>query len=133
MLECASHLHYYLLVWIPRGYVLTPAMLFKWWRWGSTWVQSCRSVKAWGRYLAKFDNTTKLPKGARLYGYGGLDEDGKLVVSRSTLPRWLLGLLPGGHRARRRSGGGWVDMETGEIHLSPYAWTPWGPKLIDIS
>lgn len=129
VLECASHLHYHLLVWLPRGYTLDPVKLSKWWRWGSTWVESCRSVKAWGRYMSKFDSTSKLPKGARLYGYGGLDGDGKLAVSRATLPRWLLALLPDGHLARRCSGGGWVDIVTGEFHRSPYLWTPWGSVL----
>lgn len=133
VLECARQLHYHLLVWLPRGYTLDPAKLSKWWPWGSTWVASCRSVKAWGRYMAKFDSTAKLPKGARLYGYGGLDEDGKLAVSRAALPRWLLVLLPAGHRARRCPGGGWVDIVTGEIYRSPYVWTPCGAVLKTVS
>jgi hypothetical protein len=129
VLERASHLHYHLLLWLPRGYTLDLAKLRKWWPWGSTWVESCRSVKAWGRYMAKFDCTALLPKGVRLYGYGGLDEDGKLAVSRAALPRWLLAVLPGGHRARRHPGGGWANLTTGEVYCSPYLWTPWGAVL----
>lgn len=129
VLECARQLHYHLIVWLPRGYTLDPAKLSKWWRWGSTWVESCRSVKAWGRYMAKFDSIAKLPRSARLYGYGGLDGDGKLAVSRAALPRWLLVLLPAGHRVRRCLGGGWVDIVTGEVYRSPYVWTPWGAVL----
>jgi hypothetical protein len=127
--ERASHLHYHLLLWLPRGYVLDLAKLSKWWPFGSTWVQSCRSVKAWGRYIAKFNSIAQLPKGARLYGCGGLDQDGKLAVSRAALPRWLLALVPVGHRARRCPGGGWVDIATGEIYCTPYRWTPWGAVL----
>ncbi|MDT6992077.1 rolling circle replication-associated protein [Burkholderia cenocepacia] len=133
VLEQASHLHYHLLLWLPRGYTLDLTKLSKWWPWGSTWVESCRSVKAWGRYMAKFNSIAMLPKGARLYGYGGLDEDGKLAVSRAAFPRWLLALLPDGHRARRVSGGGWADIVTGEIYRSPYIWTPWGTVLSSIS
>jgi hypothetical protein len=129
VLESASHLHYHLILWLPRGYVLDHAKLAKWWPWGSTWLEACRSVKAWGRYIAKFDSTAKLPKGARLYGYGGLDGVGKTAVSRVGLPRWLQALLPAGHRARRCAGGGWADLVTGEIHRSPYVWTPWGAVL----
>lgn len=129
VLERASHLHYHLLLWLPRGYVLDLAKLSKWWPFGSTWVQSCRSVKAWGRYMAKLNSIAQLPKGARLYGYGGLDQDGKLAVSRAVLPRWLLALVPVGHRVRRCPGGGWVNIATGEIHCSPYRWTPWGAVL----
>lgn len=133
VLERASHLHYHLLVWLPRGYELDRAKLSKWWRWGSTWVASCRSLKAWGRYMAKFDSTATLPKSARSYGYGGLDEPGKVEVSRAALPRWLHALLPDGHRARRYPGGGWADVATGQIYRSPYIWTPWGTVLSRIS
>jgi hypothetical protein len=129
VLERASHLHYHLLLWLPRGYTLDLVKLSKWWPFGSTWVQSCRSVKAWGRYMAKFNSIAQLPKGARLYGYGGLDQDGKLAVSRAALPRWLLALAPAGHRVRRCPDGGWVDIATGEIYCSPYRWTPWGAVL----
>lgn len=126
VLEGASHLHYHLLVWLPRSYTLDLAKLSPWWPWGGTWTESCRKVKAWGRYMAKFDSIVKLPKAARLYGYGGLDEVGKSEVSRAALPRWLLVLLPSGHRTRRCSGGGWVDIVTGELYRCPYVWTPWG-------
>ncbi|QGZ39339.1 hypothetical protein IP92_02410 [Pseudoduganella flava] len=130
VLECASHLHYHLIVWIPRGYKLDQSKLSRWWPWGSTWVESCRSVKAWGRYMAKFVSITKLPKSARLYGYGGLDDGGRMAVSRAALPRWLLALLPAGHRVCRCPGGGWVDTETAEVHKSPYIWTPRGAMLL---
>jgi hypothetical protein len=129
VLERASHLHYHLMLWLPRGYKLGPENLSKWWPCGSTWVDSCRSVAAWGRYMAKFNSVAALPRGARLYGYGGLDEHGRTAVSRSALPRWLLALLPVRHRACRCPGGGWVDAVTAEIHRSPYVWTPWGSVL----
>lgn len=133
VLECASHLHYHLIVWLPRGYKLDQAELSKWWPWGSTWTESCRSVGAWARYMTKFNSVVKLPRGARLYGYGGLDENGKMAVSRSALPRWLLALLPVGHRVCRCLGGGWVDTATAEIFRSPYMWTPWGAVLSPVN
>jgi len=126
VLHCAGQLHYHLMLWLPRGYYLDPDRLAKWWSWGSTWLACCRSVGALGRYMAKFENVTKLPKGARLYGYGGLDDAGKMAASRASLPRWLLTLLPAGHCAQRCLEGGWVDTATGDIYCSPYIWTPWG-------
>lgn len=126
VLERAGHLHYHLILWLPRGYHLDPARLAKWWPWGSTWLEACRSVGAWGRYMVKFDSAAWLPKSARLYGYGGLDDAGKTAVSRATLPRWLLKLLPANHSALRCPGGGWVDRVTGTKYRSPYVWTPWG-------
>lgn len=133
VLECASHLHYHLIVWLPRGYKLDPEKLTRWWPHGSSWVESCRSVSAWGRYMAKFNSVAHLPRGARLYGYGGLDENGKTAVSRSALPRWLLAMVPVGHRACRCPGGGWVDTVTAEVHRSPYIWTPWGSVLSPVT
>ncbi len=133
VVERANHLHYHCILWLPRDYVLAPTQLARQWAWGSTWVESCRSVKAWGRYIAKFDRKERLPKGARLYGYGGLDDAARLAVSRANLPRWLLALLPTNHRARRCQGGGWVDITTGEIHNSPYIWTPRGVVLAVVS
>jgi hypothetical protein len=129
VLERASKLHYHLIVWLPRDHVLETSKLAKWWPWGSTWVEACRRVKAWGRYISKFDCVAKLPKRARLFGCGGLDYDGKTAVARATLPQWLQALLPRGHRARRITGEGWVDLETGQLHHSPYVWTPWGMML----
>ena len=130
VLECAGQLHSHLMLWLPRSYRLDPVRLEKWWPWGSTWMENCRSVKAWGRYMAKFDSIAKLPKGARVYGYGGLDSEGKVAVARAALPRWLLALLPVGHNASRCRGGGWMEKTTGEIYRSPYIWTPRGAILV---
>jgi hypothetical protein len=129
VLERAGQLHYHMILWLPRGVRIDDARLCKWWPWGSTWREGCRSVRDWSKYMSKFDGFAKLPKGARLLGYGGLDEEGQAAVARAALPRWLQKLLPHGHRARRFPGAGWVDLETGELHHSPYAWTPWGVTL----
>lgn len=132
-LERAGQLHYHLMLWLPRTFMLDPAKLSRWWHWGSTWVEGCRSVKAWGRYMAKFDSVAKLPERARSFGSGGLDDAGNTAVSRAALPCWLLAVLPSGHRVRRCLGGGWVNVLTGEIYLSPYVWTPWGCRLATLS
>jgi hypothetical protein len=129
VLERASHLHYHLIIWLPRGVKFDHGALKRWWPHGSTWVASCRGVGAWGRYMAKFDSIALLPTSARVFGHGGLDESGKTAVSRSVLPRWLLALLPEGHRVRRCVGGGWVNSVTAEVYFSPYVWTPWGAVL----
>lgn len=125
-LERAGRLHYHLIVWLPHGCEIDKAKLKRWWPWGSTWIDSCRSPKAWGRYIAKFDDVTNLPKRSRAYGYGGLDEAGRTAVTRACLPRWLALILPKGHSASRSPGGGWFDTTTGAIYKSPYIWTPRG-------
>lgn len=128
--EFAGQLHYHLILWLPRNFVLTATKLRRLWSWGSTWIEGCRCIKAWTRYISKFDSNRQLPVGARHFGYGGLDSAGKLAISRSSLPRWLLATIPSSHSACRCPGGGWVDRVTGEIFRSPYLWTPYGHRLI---
>ncbi|WP_422110758.1 rolling circle replication-associated protein [Burkholderia multivorans] len=129
VLERAEQLHYHLIVWLPRSYSLDNARLARWWRFGSTWRESCETVHGWRKYMGKFNSIEKLPKMARVFGCGGLDNAGKAAVSRAMLPQWLQAVLPRGHHARRFPGEGWVDLATGELHHSPYLWTPWGAML----
>jgi hypothetical protein len=131
VLERGSRLHYHLILWLPRDFDISKDKLEKWWSQGATHIQSCRCVKAWARYIAKFNCMTVIPKAARLFGYGGLDETGKTAVQRAGLPRWLQTVLPIGTCVRRLSGGGWANAETGEVHRSPYRWTPRGCVLRD--
>lgn len=125
-LESASHLHYHLILWLPSDFKLEKERLSKWWKWGSTWIESCKSPIGWGRYISKFDCLEKLPRGARSFGSGGLDKVGRTAVARAGLPQWLIKLLPEGKYAVPCSGGGYVNSSTGEIFLSPYVWTPKG-------
>ncbi|MFM0684858.1 hypothetical protein PQQ77_02640 [Paraburkholderia strydomiana] len=126
VLEREGRLHYHLMLWLPREFILDKRKLAQWWPWGSTWTAYCRHVKRWGSYMAKFNCVARLPKATRLFGYGGLDECGRAAVQRAGLPRWLQVLLPRGERTRRFPGGRWTNAETGEAYVSPYLWTPWG-------
>lgn len=129
VLERAARLHYHLILWLPCRFAVSKENLKRWWQAGSTWVASCHSPKAWGCYMAKFYSLSVLPKGARVFGYGGLDEVGKTAASRAGLPRWLSGILPRGATAKKCPGGGWYDTASGQIYLSPYVWTPRGIVL----
>lgn len=126
VLEQASRLHYHLILWLPRNFWIDADRLKRWWGWGSTWFAACRSVKKWERYMAKFEPRSVQMQGARLFGYGGLDDEAKAEVARTGMPRWLLDVLPRGQLARRSPGGGWANIVTGEIYKSPYVWTPRG-------
>lgn len=123
-------LHYHLLIWLPRDVSLPPDRLEKWWTpgRGSTWRARTKKPSCWVRYITK-PTAARFPKGARLYGYGGLDDAGRLSVQRAGWPRWLQRLIPAGEHAKRLSGAGWVHLETGSIYESPYVWTPRGVKL----
>lgn len=129
VLECSGQLHYHLILWLPRTCRLAFSRLETWWPWGSTWIAACQCVKGWARYITKLDSASKIPAGARLYGYGGLDTQGRAAVSHAGLPCWLLAHLKPGEMAHRIPGGYWVNIKTGEVYRSPYVWTPWGQKL----
>ncbi len=129
VLERAEVLHYHLVLWLPRGFILSHADLMRWWPWGSTWTQSCRKVSAWIRYISKRESKDHLPISARAYGCGGLDESAKDSIQKDMLPRWLKTLLPAEAKVRRVPKVGWTDMSTGEIYESPWYWTPHGPRL----
>lgn len=129
VLERASMLHYHLIIWLPRRFKLCHEDLMKWWRWGSTWNEACRKVSSWIRYISKREDKANLPSSARIFGSGGLDDDGKETVGKAMLPRWLSVLLPKEAKPRRLAGMGWVDKKTGVIYESPWMWTPYGPRL----
>lgn len=129
VLERASALHYHLTLWLPRGLHLTHIELCRWWAWGSTWAEACRNVSYWTRYISKSEGKAHLPPQARLFGCGGLDEVGQETVARAMVPMWLAELMPRDAQPRRRSGGGWVDVKTGETYASPWKWTPRGAVL----
>lgn len=121
-------LHYHLLIWLPRGFRLEHDRLARWWPHGSTWNECCRNLRDWVRYITKA-TSAMFPKGARLYGYGGLDRAGKYSISRSSWPIWVKRLIPYGEHAKRVAGGGWVHMETGLWFESPWQWSPRGIRL----
>jgi hypothetical protein len=62
-IECAARLHYHLLLWLPRDFKLPLEKMSKWWPYGSSWLENCRSPSAWLKYIAKFDSPPILPKG----------------------------------------------------------------------
>lgn len=126
VLECKRVCHYHLMVWLPRGMRLDSVVLARWWTHGHAQAEACQSPFRWSRYMAKSETKLHLPPGQRLFGCGGLDEVGEDAVRQACLPRWLQQVLPAFSRPRRCPGGGWVDILTGELFLSPYVWTSRG-------
>lgn len=129
VLERAGALHYHLALWLPRGFKLDCTELAKWWPWGSTWNETCRKVSAWIHYISKRNCKTDLPTGARVFGYGGLDEQAKEAVQHAMLPIWLKTLLSSNAKVKRVPKVGWLDLGTGEVYESPWLWSPRGCRL----
>lgn len=112
--------HYHLLLWLPRGVTLPKPDKRGWWPWGLTRIEWARSAVG---YLAKYASkgTEKpFPKGARLYGNGGLTKAGRAERSWWLCPNWVREAFGMEHRPTRAPGGGWVSRLTGDWLPSPY-------------
>jgi hypothetical protein len=118
--------HYHVVVWLPRQIEKTDLFLdFRgWWPHGMTnAVKAVAPVRYVMKYVSKFDSETPFPKGARIYGVGGLD----LVGSRCR--RWINWPSAVQDRASincdwvRARGGGWLDRGSGELLRSEWALT----------
>lgn len=116
----AGRPHYHCLFWHPagRGLSMPKADRRGWWPHGMTRTERARNAVG---YLAKYASKGSddvMPKGARLYGVGGLSMAHRLERAWWNLPvtvrRWG---FPA-DRWRRASGGGWVCRATGE-HRDP--------------
>lgn len=124
VLERKARLHYHLQVWLPRHFRLTVSDLERLWQHGTTWARHCWSVTGWARYMRKRASKVGLPKQARTYGMGGLDDEGKLRLHRVRLPEWLSRSTPSCARLKRIRHSGWTDISTGEVFISP--WSAYG-------
>jgi len=129
VIERAGVLHYHLALWLPKGFKLSCTELAKWWPWGSTWIAACRKVSAWIHYVSKRESKAELPSGARLFGCGGLDAQGKESVQYAMYPLWLKAVLPPNAKIKRVPKLGWVNVDTQEIYESPWEWTSRGCRL----
>jgi hypothetical protein len=88
--------HYHVIAWFPRG--LTPPFADEqgWWKHGLSNAMFAFSPVG---YIAKYVSKTvtqsghHLPKGARLWGHGGLLLDERAGIAYATAPRWLKALV----------------------------------------
>lgn len=90
--------HYHLVIWLPKG--IKPPMPDRqgWWPHGMT--QAKYAVSPVG-YIAKYASKAEtksgshLPKGGRLWGYGGLKMDERSTIAWALAPRWLRQIVNG--------------------------------------
>ncbi len=119
-LQRRGAVHYHLLAWLPPGVVMP-----KWdrsatkrrspfWNHGMSNTERAKSgVGYLMKYLSKLGDQTRFPRGLRLYGIGGLNDDGKQVRQWHNLPQWAKSAYGVGELAR--SAFGLVVRATGEI------------------
>jgi hypothetical protein len=122
--------HYHLILWLPRG--VTPPMPDKqgWWKHGMTNCKWARSPVGYiCKYASKgFESAVQggLPKGARVYGTGGLDATSQAKWCWAMAPMWLRLMVPEGHLIRRKLRGWWLDVSAGIWYQSPWEWDGFG-------
>lgn len=120
-LQKRGAMHYHALIWLPRGLTMPKPDKQGWWPHGYSKIEWARNAVGYmAKYASKGDTSAKFPKGARIHGCGGLRGDQLQEQRYWKRPTWLREETEIGQAVRRRSGGGWIDMDTGEIYASPY-------------
>lgn len=113
--------HYHVLLWLPRGVKLPRPDAQGWWPHGMTRIESVRHAIGYiAKYASKGSDCSSLPAGARMYAVIGLDGPELDEARWWALPTWLREEVSIGEPVRRRKGGGWIHLETGEVLLSPW-------------
>lgn len=122
--------------WIGNGQTPPFPDAQGWWPHGSS--NAIFAVSPVG-YIAKYASKgpgSRLPAGARIWGHGGLDADGKSEVARALAPRWLRSVVSPAAQLKRvsvmveevRKRGqtalikvaGFLDKLTGFVFFSPW-------------
>jgi len=112
--------HYHCLFWHPagRGLSMPRADSRGWWPHGMTRTEKARNAVGYmAKYASKGDDSI-MPKGARLYGVGGLEARARLERAWLNLPVGVRRWGTPADRWRRAAGGGWVCRASGEWRAS---------------
>lgn len=107
--------HYHLVIWLPHGVSCPLFDARGWWPHGMTnAVKAVAAVRYVMKYASKFDNEGSFPKGARIYGIGGLSEPDRRVRRWLSWPAFVQARAGVNVAARRATGGGWIVGDSGE-------------------
>lgn len=121
--------HYHVIVRLPGAKKLPKPDVFGWWPHGmSNRKEATNPVGYIAKYASKGDSYGEFPKGARIHGNGGLQEDGRAEVAWWNLPTWVRESEAFAHFVKdsgkfqraRRVKGGFVIRGTGEFLPTPY-------------
>ena len=122
-LQKRGAVHYHVLLWIPRRWRVPAPDKKGWWRHGSSNVQRVNNPVGYvAKYASKFESKgqAEFPKGLRLHGIGGLDKSERRIVAWWKLPKDMRQGAEGSCAFRRAVGGGWQNVDTGEV--TPSQW-----------
>lgn len=116
-------IHYHVALWVPRGFVLPKPDKQGWWPHGMTRIEVARAAVPYLlKYLSKGKGDTlgSFPKGARIYGVGGLEHALRRARRWLGLPAFVQARSDTQDDWRRATGGGWISP-TGEHFPSEFA------------
>lgn len=120
-------IHYHAVFWLRKGVTMPKADKRGWWPHGmSNTKKAIKPVGYLMKYVSKVDskNAGSFPRGARLYGVGGLDKGGRDCKRWVLWPSYVRQNAAAGDPWRPAEGGGFVNSQTGQRLLSE--WAPTG-------
>jgi hypothetical protein len=107
-------IHYHLIAWLPLAVRMPKWDRAGWWPHGMTKTEVARNAVPYIlKYLSKDASKTfgDFPRGARLYGIGGLDASLRRARSWLNRPSFVQGNGSIDDPWKRAKGGGWVDPD----------------------
>lgn len=119
-LQNRGAVHFHHLLWLPAGVRLPYPDEQGWWPHGSTRIEWARSAVGYiAKYAGKVASAGTFPKGLRLTGAGGLSDHSRVHARYKLLPSYVREIWQPGTPIARAPGGGFLNIETGEIVRSP--------------
>lgn len=107
-------IHYHVALWVPAGTRLPKPDEAGWWPHGMTRIEVARAAVPYLlKYLSKGTGDTlgRFPRGARIYGVGGLDAAMRRARRWLSLPAFVQGNSAVTDDWRRAKGGGWTALD----------------------
>lgn len=122
-------LHYHAVFFLPAGVSMPRADKRGWWPHGMTnTLKATAPVAYLMKYASKVESKTigGFPRGARIYGIGGLDAPGAAFKRWVLWPAYVQGNASVNDRFKPAAGGGYLNDSTGEFLASEFAPTGGG-------
>lgn len=120
-LQKRGAVHFHQLVFLPDGTMLPKPDRQGWWTHGASKIERARNAVGYiAKYAGKVVQADQFPAGLRLTGAGGLTPESRAEARWWLLPRYVRDTFGMGVEVRRAPGGGFVNLETGEVVRSPY-------------
>lgn len=122
-LQQRGAIHYHIALFVPKGTKVPYPDKAGWWKHGCTNLEEARAAVPYlMKYLSKGGASAgcwRLPKGARMYGVGGVEHSLRRARRWLSLPAFVRSRADIADDWRRAPGGGWVDPD-GVIWPSEY-------------